>query len=197
MIIDCDLNFNVHIKKKCGKANAKLQALRRISKFLTEECRLTILQSFIVSQFMYCTILFHFSGKYFRDRMEKVLYRGLKFVFNDYDSSFDALLNKANMDSLHLTREKTILSEIHKFTKGVGPKYMGDIFQISKTDSRKGTLLKVPRCRTTTHGLHSLRFLGPRLWNGLGIKIKKSDTTNFKSQLKDFKGVTCRCALCR
>ena len=28
VIIDCDLNFNVHIKKKCGKANAKLQALR-------------------------------------------------------------------------------------------------------------------------------------------------------------------------
>jgi len=143
-------------------------------------------------------ILFHFSGKYFRDKMERVLFRGLKFVFSDYESSYNELLAKANMDSLELTRTKCIIQEIYKFFNGVGPEYIGDIFEIACRNSRRGSLLKVVRCRTTVHGLHSLRSLGPRLWNNLDASIKNSSTvTTLKNNLKEYEGITCHCAMCR
>ena len=104
--VDRNLNFNTHVKKKCAMANGKLLALKRLSCYLSEECKITILRSFILSQFMYCAALYHFSGKYFKDKMERILYRGLKFVFNDYCSSFDDLLAKAKIDSIEITRKK-------------------------------------------------------------------------------------------
>jgi hypothetical protein len=68
--VDTNLSYNVHIQQKCKKANAKLQALKRLSNFLTTECKLVVLRSFIVSQFLYCAALFHFTGKYFKEKME-------------------------------------------------------------------------------------------------------------------------------
>ena len=73
------LSFNNHVQLKCKKANSKLLALKRLSSFLTEECRLAILRSFVVSHFIYCSPLFHFTNKYFQTKQEKVLYRGLRF----------------------------------------------------------------------------------------------------------------------
>lgn len=130
--------------------------------------------------------------------MEKILYRGLKFVFNDYKSSYEELLARANMDSLELTRTKYIIYEIYKFINGLGPEYMSDIFKKTSRNSRRGPLLNVERCRTSVHGLHSLRSLGPRLWNSLDTSIKNSDSIGaLKTKLKDYKGAPCHCAMCR
>ena len=38
--IEKDLTFNNHIRIVCTKANAKIQALRRMLNFLTEDCKL-------------------------------------------------------------------------------------------------------------------------------------------------------------
>ena len=196
--VDSDLSFDLHIKQKCAKANAKLHALKRLAGYLSEDCKLAVFRSFIIVHFLYCAALFHFSSKYYRDKMEKIVYRGLKFVFNDYNASYDDLLKKANMDSLQLMREKIVIIDIFKCINGFGPTYLKELFTIFKEDSRRGPTLQQPRARSVKYGSHSLRVLGPQMWNGLPKDTKLSKSINiFKSKLEKYEGQPCRCAQCK
>ncbi len=196
--IDRQLTFNTHVKNTCTKANAKLQALKRLTNYLTPDCKMAIVRSFIVSHFIYCAPLFHFSGKRYRDKMEKILCRGLRYVFNDYDSTYEELLNKAEMCSVELLREKAIICEVYKCLHGLGPHYMREIFQSTGADSRKGPIFVQPRVTSTYFGLHSLRHRGPKLWNALPKATKLADNeTSLKTMLAKYEGTPCRCALCR
>ena len=74
--IDKQLSFDSHVKQKCKQANSKLQVLKRLSQYLTEECKLAVVRSFIVSHFIYCAPLFNFCSKYFKEKWKKFCYEG-------------------------------------------------------------------------------------------------------------------------
>jgi len=122
--IDNSLVFKTHAKAICKKANAKLQILKRLSGYLSFECRLVVLQCFIISQFMFCSTLLIFTSKFYKDKIERILYRGLKFVFNDYNSSYEYLLKMANVDSMELVRQKSLIHDLFKCLHEIGPKCM-------------------------------------------------------------------------
>ena len=196
--IDKQLSFNGHVKLKCKQANSKLQVLKRLSQYLTEECKLVVISSFIVSHFIYCAPLFQFCSKYFRDKMEKILERGLRFVFNDYSSDYEELLSKADMCSIEILREKAVICEMYKCLHGLGPWYMREIFTATGVETRKGIKFEQPRVRTSTYGLHSLRYQGPKLWNNLSLDVKTSkDLNSLKTKLATYEGTPCKCAMCR
>jgi hypothetical protein len=196
--VDKQLNFDKHVMQKCKLANAKLQALKRLSKYLTKDCKLAIVRSFIVSHFIYCLPLLHFSSKQARSKMEKTLYRGLRYTFDDYESNYDELLQKAEMCTVELQREKAIVTEMFKCLHGLGPIYMKELFQVQTTNSRRGPTFKIPRVRTTRFGTHSLRYRGPQLWNELSKDIKYKETLQqFKDSLIEYKGSQCKCNQCK
>ena len=58
--IDDNLSFNEHVSKLCVKAARQTNALRRIVKYIPNECRLNIYQAFISSNFNYCDVVWHF-----------------------------------------------------------------------------------------------------------------------------------------
>ncbi len=130
--------------------------------------------------------------------MEKILHRGLRYVFDDYNSSYEQLLEKAEMCSVEILREKAIICEMYKCLHGLGPQYMREIFEASGVESRIGLKFIQPRVNTTTYGLHSLRYRGPKLWNALPSSTKQSeDIPSLKVNLSNYKGVPCKCSLCR
>ena len=55
--IDNKLTFKNHLKNICKKANQKLNALARITKFTLPFQRKTLLNSFIESKFSYCPLI--------------------------------------------------------------------------------------------------------------------------------------------
>ena len=55
--IDGSLNFKEHILSLYKKANCKLQALSRVSKYMTLTKRRILMKSFIISQFNYCHLI--------------------------------------------------------------------------------------------------------------------------------------------
>ena len=57
ILIDCDLSFDKHIKSLCRKAGQKLNALARISNYLTHDQKRLLLNSIIKSQFSYCPLI--------------------------------------------------------------------------------------------------------------------------------------------
>ena len=57
VVIDNKLNFHQHVTNMCKKANQKLHALARISKFINNNKLRIVMKAFIESQFAYCPLI--------------------------------------------------------------------------------------------------------------------------------------------
>jgi hypothetical protein len=70
--IDFKPNFNTHISNICKKAARQLNVLKRIGKHLNHLGKLTIYYSFIMSNFSYCPLTWHFCGEQNTKKIEKI-----------------------------------------------------------------------------------------------------------------------------
>jgi hypothetical protein len=79
--IDCQLKFNTHISEICRKTSRQLNVLKRIGKHLSKLGRLTIYHSYIMSNFNYCPVVWHFCGGSDTKQMERIQERALRFIY--------------------------------------------------------------------------------------------------------------------
>ena len=93
--IDYQLNFDIHISSICRKASQQLNILKRLGRYLDRLSKLTIFHTFILSNFNFCPLAWHFCTDKNSNKLEKVQERALRFVYNDYTSSYINLLEKA------------------------------------------------------------------------------------------------------
>ena len=70
--IDDKLNFDKHVNTLCIKAARQLNALIRIQKLISIEQRKLIYNSFILSNFNYCPLIWHFCSKKSMYKIEKI-----------------------------------------------------------------------------------------------------------------------------
>ena len=84
---DFMLNFETHVSDICRKAARQINVLLRIGKYLSLETKILIYKSFIKSNFNYCLLVWHFCSKRSSDKLEKLQFRALRLVFNDFSSS--------------------------------------------------------------------------------------------------------------
>ena len=183
--IDSDLNFREQVSGVCRKAGLQLNALRRLSKCLSLNTRKAAFNSFVRSQFNYCPLVWGCNNATQTAKIEKIIERALRIVFNDYNSSYENLLGQAKIDSFADLQNKRLCELTYKAVHGLAPPYISDLFPI-KTDVqhlRGYKRIDLPRCKGTTYGLKSLRYRGARLWNSLDKDLISSDFENFKSKL--------------
>ena len=168
-----------------------------MSRYMDTNTKLTIFKSFIASNFSYCCHIWYFCSPTLKTRLEKIQYKGLKYVYNDYSASYDSLLDRSEMCTIELLLQKTMLVEIFKSVHGIGASYLADLFKFGKSNTR-GVNLIIPRVDSTLYGLHSIRYHGTKLWAALDNQSKTSkDLTDFKTSLKTFKGIKCKCKACK
>ena len=104
--IDVELNFNHHIALLCNKAGRQINALSRISNVLNVVTKILILQSFILSHFMYCCIIRHFCSISDTKKIEKMQLKALRHIYKDYTSSYEMLRKKCNRPMLLNERQR-------------------------------------------------------------------------------------------
>ena len=104
--IDSKLKFNKHVLQICQKANNKISAFSRISKYLDEKQSLLLYNSFIISQFNYCSLIWMFCGKATNKELNRSHKRALRILRNDYSSPFEELLRKSNECTIHIKNLK-------------------------------------------------------------------------------------------
>jgi len=90
--------------------------------------------------------------------MERIQYRALKLVYNDFDSSYDKPLTRAKLPNLELSRKRTILVEVYKAVNKLSPSFMWDLFHVKdvKNNLRNCNNLCVKQCRTKKYEQDSL-----------------------------------------
>ena len=125
--IDFMLRFDDRLSKICKKASKQLAVLKRLRRFLTKQGKMI---SFIVSNFNYCPLAWHFCSASSTNKIEKIQERALRFINNDFTSSLQALLASTNTVPLHVKRMKQMTSEVFKIENNISPIYIKDLINI-------------------------------------------------------------------
>ena len=194
--IDCNLTFDSHIKNICKKAGQQINVLKRIGKNLCRLSRLTIFHSFILSNFNFCPLSWHFCSKGNTEKIEKIQHRALRFVYDDYSSSYQELLTKAKLPSLHVNRMRNMAAETFKILNGIAPPVLNDLLtkRENSYNFRYSNILKIPQVKTTKFGKNSFSYAAPVLWNSLPDHFRKTaDFNQFKNLISFWNGNDCKC----
>ena len=130
MHIDNNLTFDIHVSRICRKAGYQLNALKRTKmSFKPDQC-FTVFNSFIMSNFNFCPLVWHFCGIPTVAKMEKVQERALRCIYNDENSSYVTLLAKANTNSLFISRIQKFAVEVYKIMNDICPEYMEELVKL-------------------------------------------------------------------
>ena len=130
--IDDKLNFNLHISKICRSAANQLHALIRLQMFLNFEEKKTLINSYFYSNFNYCPLVWMFSSAKSLNKVESLQKRALRFLYEDYVSSYEELLQKAGKETMKVNRLRSLCIEIYKLINNINPTYMNEIFKLRK-----------------------------------------------------------------
>ena len=115
-----------------------------------------------MSNFNYCSLVWNFSSARSLNNIEDLLKRALRFLFNDYDSAYEDLLEKSICPNMNLRRQT-----LYKLS----PDYINGIFTIRNTDrltrEEYKLNLEIPKPNQDTFETRSLRSYGPKIRNAL------------------------------
>ena len=200
IILDNKLSFSSHIKDLCNKANNKLSCLFRLRKQLSTEQTRTLINSYVLSYFLYCPLIWMFCNKTKYGRIQKVHKRALRLLYFDFSSSYTELLLKEDTITIHNKHLLILMTETYKSINRLNPEIMWNVFETVNIpyNLRNGLILKLPSSKTSTFGLYSLTFRAALLWNSIPDYIKNSSSiSQFKTLLKNWNNLKCSCKICR
>ena len=195
--LDNKLCFLPHIKDICRRANHKTKALLRIRSNLTQEKAEALSNSFILSAFNYCPLIWMFSGKQGNDLIKTVHRRSLRAVLNDFYISYDEMLDKTNKKAIHEKNLEVLMIEVYKSLNSLNPEFMWSMFlpKDCPYNLRLGNVLTLPKAKHAI-GSNSILFRGALAWNYLPKEIKEcTSLSTFKAKVKKHK-VYCHCKIC-
>ena len=161
-----------------------------------------LVNSFIFSNFNYCPLVWIFSSTKSLNKIENLQKRDLRFLYDDYESSYNELLEKSGRPDMNLSRQRTLCIEIYKTLNDLNPSFMKNIFKERETNrlvrEKYKLNLTVPKSNQFTFGTMSLKSYGPKIWNSLPYHIKSSESlTSFKNIIKKWNGINCECQVCK
>ena len=95
---------------------------------------------------------------------------------------------------MEIKRLRILANEIFKTLNDINLNYMKEIFYLFPHETDKKYNLFVHSRNKTKYGNHSLRVLGPHIWNSLPEEIKKLSLLNaFKNYIKGWYGQKSKC----
>ena len=104
--------------------------MARVCNILNQEPRRTLMKAFIESQFGYCPLIWIFCGRNLNNRINHLHERLLRIVYNDYESSFQELLELDNSVSIHHRNIRLLAIELFKVKYFLSNQIMSELFDL-------------------------------------------------------------------
>ena len=158
--IDYDLKFKKHINELCRKASYKLHALQRIRRYLSFDKSKLLANAFIDSQFNCAPLIWMFAGKTLINKICKIHHRTLQVVYDDFNKSYDKLLELNNDLSIHQGHHRYLAIEVFKSIMHLNPQFMWSHFEEKPMpyNLRDGIKFVLPKTKSSRFAINSLRF---------------------------------------
>ena len=113
--IDNKLNFDTHVEGLYKKANNKLRALARATPYMSFEKKKLRMKSFFNAQFNYCPLIWVLRKIISNNNKIKHLHEHyLRIIYNDKQSSYEELLIKDGMVSIHHRNIQTLATNLQR-----------------------------------------------------------------------------------
>ena len=119
-----------------------------------------------MSNFNYCPLVWVFSNARSLNKIENLQKRALRFLCNNYQLTYEELLDKANSSTMNVKRLRFLCVEIYKTINNLNPSFMKQIFELRETNrnvrEKYGLNLNISNCNQVIIGKKSLRIFGPK-----------------------------------
>ena len=102
--------------------------------------------------------------------------RALRFVYEDFDSSYEEFLNKAKIPTLHVRRLRTMALETFKILNNMSPPVLSNLIRWRENivyKFRYNNILQVPRVSTSKFDKKSFSYAAAVLWNIFPNEFRK------------------------
>ena len=133
-------------------------------------------------------------------RINRIHERCLRMVYNDYESSFELLLEKDGSVKIHEKNIQVLVTEMFKIKHNIAPVIMNEILPINSShyNFRNINDFKRDNIRSVYYGENSLRYVGPILWSLVPIEIQNcTSLPAFKNCIRSWVPTNCPCRLCK
>ena len=200
ILVDKNFYFDNHVNILCRRANQKLTALARLSNILSFHKMKILITSFFHSQFSYCPLIWMFCSRTSNDKINKLQERSLRILYKDDCSSFEELLRKDNIVTIHVRNIQLLAVEMYKLKNNLALNFISGLFPLSQShyNMRNCKDFKRPNPKTVRWGTESLLNLGPKIWDIVPTDIKALPTLHsFKQNIKQWVPHNCPCRLCK
>ena len=198
--IDKRLNFNSHTKDICRRAAQKLNALCRISYFMTNNQRTLLINTLVKSQFNYCPLVWMFSSRKSNNRINRIHERSLRIITGNQGSSYDELLSMTNESTIHQNNLQQLAVQIFKFLHHLSPQIMENLFNVreNRHNIRNFIPFHVSNKKTIMYGIDTVSHISSKIWELIPDKIKAApNLQTFKEKIKTWYCQKCPCTLCK
>ena len=193
--LDDKLNFNLHI------SNIFRSAANQLKSYLSFNAKSILINSYIISKFNYCPLVWIFSTAKSLNKIESLQKRALRFLYNDYSISYEGLLETSGKVKMSVNTLRNLCVEIYKTINKLNPEFMNNIFKVKENKrlvrEQYKLNLETPEWNQVTFGAKSLEVYGSKVWNSLPFHIKTSENlVQFKSLMKNWNGNSFSCIVC-
>ena len=167
--LDGKLKFSLHVSNICKSVANQLSVLIKPNNFSCFEGKRVLTNSYFMSNFNYFSLVWMFSSATSLKKIENLQKRALRFLYNNYQLTYEELLDKANSSTMNVKRLRFLCVEIYKTINNLNPSFMKQIFEFRETNrnvrEKYRLNLNIPNYNQVTFGKKSLRIFGPKIWN--------------------------------
>ena len=128
--LDDKLNFSLHVSNICKSAANQLSALIRLNNFSCFEGKRVLINSYFMSNFTYCPLVWMLSNATSLKKIENLQKRALRFLYNNYQLTYEEPLDKANRSTMNVKRLRFLCVEIYNTITNLNPSFMKQIFEL-------------------------------------------------------------------
>ena len=197
--LDHRLNYNNHVKIICAKAARQLNTMYRMH-FLSNDTKQVIVQSFIMSNFRYCDVVWHFTSLRSCKKIENIHERLLKYLTRRNDFTYQELLKYTKCRSLRFQRIISILCTVYKYCLNKDAHNLYNFMTIKEETYklRNSQRVTLPKFKTYTYGRNSFAYMASHFWNMLPNNFKDVASFNgFKNNNIYEWHPNCQCVHCK
>ena len=193
IVFDENMKWDIHVKGIISNAYYKLKLAYRYSRFLSEDSKIRVVESYILALFNYGSPVLQNLNSYTEARIQKLQNSCIRFIFGarkyDHISKFYKKRKILNMSD---RRDIQSLTIIHNIVNNHAPAYLIDKVHFNcmfhNHDTRYGDLIRVPKARTN-YGQNRFIIKYSKLYNDITriLKIKRNiSTQTFKIKIKKY-----------
>ena len=134
----------------------------------------------IKSQFNYCPLIWMFCSRKSHNLINRMQEMALRLITNDYQSSFNILLDKYNELSIHQRNLQTLMIELYKIIHQIAPPIINSLFVFCENTHNIRIYQILPNNvrKTVRYALKTFLYRSLFLWASLPQEYKLQKCLN-------------------